>query len=123
MGDHDDRLAPIVLLTQQIEDERRRLAVERAGRLVREQQVRMVGDRASDRDPLLLATRQRARQVPLATPETERVEQLARSCPRLATRRAGEALRQPEIQQLGEIVVAAMGFGDDFDILHRQCRQ
>ena len=49
----------------------------------------MVGDRPGDRHPLLLATGQGARQVPLATGEAERLEQLdrPRTCRRGAMRR------------------------------------
>ena len=71
---------------EQVEDLRAGLGVERAGRLVREQQPRPVRERARDRDPLALAAGERRRIAvdPLAEPDLD--EQLAR--PRARARRA-----------------------------------
>src|SRR3954451_19668394 len=56
-GDHDGR-AGAVDPVQQLHDPDRRLGVEVAGRLVGEQQRRVVDERARDRDTLLLAARE-----------------------------------------------------------------
>ena len=74
MRHHDDGLAvALVQLLEQRHDFARGPAVEVAGRLVGEQQVRLVGERARDRDALLLAARQFARTVLLAPAEAHRV--------------------------------------------------
>ena len=53
-----DRRAARVDLTEQIHDLERQIGIEIAGRLVREHELRIVDERARDRDPLLLAARQ-----------------------------------------------------------------
>ena len=73
------------------------LRVELAGRLVREQEPRPVGQRPRDRDPLLLAARQLVRPVARPLGEPDELQQLgdparrARAGPR---RRAGAAPRR-----------------------------
>jgi hypothetical protein len=71
VGDHDDRPAVRVQVGEQREDVVGAAAVERARRLVGEQEHRVRRDRAGDRHPLLLAARQLRRQVvhPVAQPD------------------------------------------------------
>ena len=61
---------------KQVHDLLARRRVEVAGRLVGEQHVRVVRERARDRDALLLAARELRRQVVGARAEPDRVEQL-----------------------------------------------
>ena len=63
VGDHADRGAFAVQLAQQLHDRFAVLRVEVAGRLVREQDRGRAGDRAGDRDALLLTARELAGQV------------------------------------------------------------
>ena len=57
----------------------RRLLVEVAGRLVRDEELRPVRERGAERDPLLLAARELARQRIGAIEEADPLEQLARA--------------------------------------------
>ena len=59
----------------------RRVRIEIAGRLVGEQDARRIGDRARDRDALLLAARQFRRPVRQPLVETEIGQQLASRAP------------------------------------------
>ena len=63
VGDVEDRRALGVEPLQQVEHLGRGAGVEVAGRLVADQQRRVVGQRAGDRDPLLLAAGQLRRQL------------------------------------------------------------
>ena len=60
------------------------VGVEIARRLVGEEETGPAGERARDRDPLLLASGKRARPVVPAVGETDAVEQLRGALPRLA---------------------------------------
>ena len=72
-----DRLAAGVQAAEQLEHLVAALGVERAGRLVGEQQRRLVGERAGDREPLPLAAREHAGRVLRLVGEAEQVEQVA----------------------------------------------
>ena len=96
--DHDDGLAvALVELLQQRHDLARRAAVEIAGRLVGEQQVRLVRQRARDRDALLLAARELPRPMVLAAAEAHRLEQRRGARLALGARHAGEHHRQRDV--------------------------
>ena len=70
VGDHDDGLAELAhAAAQVVEHLRGRLAVEVAGRLVGEHDVRLGDQRAGDRHPLLLAAGELGR--PVAEPVGE----------------------------------------------------
>ena len=76
VGDHHDGLAEVVdAVAQQGEHLAGGAGVERAGRLVGEDDGRVGDQRAGDRDPLLLAAGQRAGQVPAAVAEADPLEQ------------------------------------------------
>ena len=72
--DEQDRHAtPLAQRAEQLDDLRACRGVERAGRLVREQELRLVRERPGDRDPLALAARERGgdgrARWPIAQPE------------------------------------------------------
>ena len=72
MRDEDDRQAVVAIEPlEDVHDLDARSRVEIAGRLVRQQQLRIVDERAGDCDPLLLAAGQLIRMViePLAEPD------------------------------------------------------
>ena len=71
--------------------------IEARGRLVEEQHLRLAGERARERQPLLLAAGQPARR-PLAEPvEADQREQLARRAPRARRADAGGRERVADI--------------------------
>ena len=61
VGDHQDRRTRAVDSVKQLHDPDRRVRVEVPGRLVADQERRVVDDRARDRDALLLAARELVR--------------------------------------------------------------
>ena len=77
VGDHEDRLATGVQLPEEVEHLRGARGVERARRLVGQQQRGPVGQRAGDRDALALPARQPRGQLTGALQHAEPVEQLA----------------------------------------------
>ena len=94
----------------------RRSFVEVAGRFVGEHQRRAVGERAGDRDALLLAARQFGRAVVETLAEPERAEQAVGAFDGLRARCAADHLRQHDIlarveigQQVVELVDEAQG--------------
>ena len=75
MGDHDDRAAVVVdEAAQELEDRAPVAGIERAGRLVGEDDLRPRDQRAGDRDSLLLAAGELCRTVaqPIAQPDPGR---------------------------------------------------
>ena len=86
---------------QDLENLLRALAVEAAGRLVGEDERRIVGERAGDRDALALAARELVRPLVEMIGEAERLEQ-ARARAR-ASRRRG---RRPSLR-IGQLDVLA----------------
>ena len=78
---HQRRPARAVDVEQQLDDRLPGGAVEIAGRLVGEQDRRIVGERPRDRDALLLAARELRRVVMAAIGQTDFVEQLLRARP------------------------------------------
>src|SRR5690606_21171483 len=77
--EHQRRRALRVQAHQQIDNARARLAVEVAGRLVREEDRRLARERACQRYPLLLATGQLLRVVVRTVTESHALEQCARA--------------------------------------------
>ena len=75
--DHQDRLPTGVQPPEQLEHLVPALGVERARRLVGEQQRRLVRERTRDREALPLTTREHARRVLRLVGEAEQVEQVA----------------------------------------------
>ena len=87
VGDHDDRPAGGVEVVEQVQHVVGAGAVQRAGRLVGEQQHRVRDDRPRDRHPLLLAARELRRAV--GRPGRPARPAPARPAPAAAARRAG----------------------------------
>ena len=77
MGDQQDRLAARVQTGEQLEHFLAALGVERAGRLVGQQQRRLVGKRPGDREALALTARQRGGRLLGLVADAEQVEQVA----------------------------------------------
>ena len=67
---------PRVDLLEQVHDLARHQRIEVAGRLVGEQEARLAGERARDRDALLLAARELRRQVLHARGEADELQRL-----------------------------------------------
>ena len=78
-------------------------AVELAGRLVGEQQLRVVRQRGGDRGPLLLAARHLVGLAIRAVPHAEYAEQLVGPAPALTASGPGEAHRQHDVLPGGQV--------------------
>jgi hypothetical protein len=85
--------------THEREHLRRSLGVEGAGGLVGEQQARIVGERAGERDALALSARQRRRTARRPVPEADLREELVRAP--LALRTAPAAADHRHLHVLG----------------------
>ena len=91
----EDGLALAVQAREQLEHLLCGDAVEVARRLVADDQLRIGGERARDRDPLLLTTRELGRQVVELVPEPHELEVVPRTLEALALRAApGKVERQ-----------------------------
>ena len=87
VGDHDDGLAGRLPQPQQLVlHGLARLRVERAERLVEQQDFRIVGERARDRDALLHAARQFARKAMLEALQADGADEAVTRSPRAASR-------------------------------------
>jgi hypothetical protein len=75
--DEQDRLTAGVEATEQLEHFVAAFGVERARGLVREQERGFVGERASDREPLALASGEHSRRFLGLVGEAEQIEQIA----------------------------------------------
>ena len=94
--------------------------VEIAGRLVRQHQLRLVGERARDRDTLLLAARKLARTMVEPRAQAQRAEQFARPRLRLFARLAGDQLRQDHVLFGAEIGQQVVELVDEAEIVAAQ---
>src|SRR6185436_2178087 len=102
MRDDDDGRAVGVNAIEEIRDLLAGRFVELAGRLVREQQGRTIGERAGNRDALHLPARQLRRTVIDPPRQADVLEELARPGAAVALRRAGFGLRQLDVLPRGE---------------------
>ena len=89
--------------------------VEVAGRLVAEQDLGVVGERAGDRDALLLAAREPRRPVSGARREADLLEKRRRLFPRLPARRRGDHLRQHDVFERREFRQQVVKLVDEAD--------
>ncbi len=80
-----------------------RCGIEVAGRLVGEDDARMVGRGAGDGHALLLAARQFCRAMRAPRPHAEEVQQFAAARVGLAARPAGDELRDRDVLERGEL--------------------
>ena len=102
VGRDDEREAELALQRlDQVEHALARVRVEVPGRLVAEQQLRLLRERARDRDALRLAARELGRQVVRLRGEPDELEQLLRCERRLAgeVRGEGDVLERGEVRQ------------------------
>ena len=88
---------------EEVHDLDRRLAVERAGGLVGEDQRRLVDERARDGHALLLTARELARQVPAAVGEPDALEDLARPGALLAPTASLDGQRQRDVLERRQV--------------------
>ncbi len=116
MGDEDQGLARRVQLGQQAADLLAGGRVERAGRLVGQQQLRRVDQGPRDRDPLPLAAGQPRRVVVAVLVEAEPGEQLGGPRPRPPPGRAGQLGGQQHVVGDGEVVEQVEELEDDADV-------
>ena len=93
VGGHQDRGAGVGKLEQLFPEIAARFRIDRAGRLVEEQQLGLVDHRAGQRQALLLAAAHRAGQLLLPVLEVVLREQLVDALPRL---RLGDVLHRGE---------------------------
>src|ERR1051325_9584724 len=92
-------------LGKRVEDMARGARVEVAGRLVREQDARRIGNRSRDRDALLLAAGELRRPMLQPLLEAEIAEQLVGALARFAARQPADHLRQHHVfdrRELGQ---------------------
>ena len=119
VGDHHDGLAEGVdAVAQQGEHVAGGRGVEGAGRLVGEHDGGVGDQRPGDRDPLLLAAGQRAREVPAAVAEADPVEQVAD--PVAVRPVAGQAQREADVLLGGEVGHQVEALEDEADPLAAQ---
>ncbi|MNC86055.1 hypothetical protein D3C83_16850 [compost metagenome] len=97
MGHEQHRHPAQVDVLEDAQDVERDLGVEVPGRLVGQQDERVVDERARDRHPLLLAARELLRVVMQAAAEADAPQHLARR--RIRVIRAGELERQHHVLQ------------------------
>ena len=124
MGDQRQRHPALgVELHQQVEHLRRRGAVEAAGRLVRQQQVRLHDQRPAQRRALPLAARQFARLVPQALPQPDPRQQPRGLLQRRRVRDPGQAQRQRRVLLRGELRQQVVLLVDEAQVPVAQRRQ
>ena len=82
----DERHAALLQPVEAVPDDVAGLRVEAGGRLVEQQQLGLVDERAGDREPALHAARQRLDLVAGTLGELDEVEQLVELRPQLAAR-------------------------------------
>ena len=98
MGGDDDGRARAVDPVDQLHDPDRRLGVEVAGRLVGQEQRRVVDERARDRHALLLAARQLVGVVVQLRREADQAEDVRHLAPDLLTTLADDLERVRDVR-------------------------
>jgi hypothetical protein len=111
--DHETRLPRTIERQHQLENAGGGLPIEIAGRLVGEHAGRLGDQRARDRRPLPLASRQLRRGVPQTVPESDLAEhgRSARFC--LGFRHAPDVQRHGDVLQRGELGEQVMKLIDE----------
>ena len=92
------------------------MQIEIAGRLVRQEDARRIGDRARDCDALLLAARELRRPVQQAVAQAEIGQKLRRAPPRLRSGQPFDHLRQHDVFHRGEFRQQVMRLIDEADL-------
>ena len=105
MGRQDERYAPLLQSVQAVPQQVAGLRVEARGWLVEKEQLRLVDQRAGDRQTPLHAPRQRLDLVVLALGELGKVEELVGATAALVSRQAEVAAVQDEVLADGQLRV------------------
>ena len=115
MRGEDDRDALLVELTQEIPHRAADLDVDARRRLIEDQQLRLMHQRARDHQPALHAARQRARHAPPLVPEGELPEILLGALAGKCTRDAVEAglVDHDGLRRLEHVEVEFLGHDPD----------
>src|SRR5262245_35865301 len=114
--DHADRAALLVQVAQQVHHGLAVRRVQVSGRLVREQDQRVAGERAGHGDALLLAARELARQVLRAVRHAHALERLADPAPPLHRRHAAVRERQLDVLVYRQVADQVEALEDEPDL-------
>ena len=124
MRDDDDRQVPLTIEPlKNFHHFDGRARIERAGRLIRQNERRIVHQRARQSDTLLLASRQLIRHVALAVGKTDFRQRRARSARALACADAGIDQRQFDVLERGSSRNKIEALEDKADILIPNVRE
>src|SRR5690606_18315907 len=91
------------------------LCIERTERLVQQQESRLVGERARERDTLLLSARQLARSPVTEPAESHDVQQLLAASPPLLRRNLPDAQRELDVLRDGHVPEQRVVLEDEAD--------
>ncbi len=116
MGDDQQGLPDLVEVDQEVHHLLAGAAVQRAGRLVGEQQGRAVHQGAGHRDPLAFAAAERGRVDVLAVRDAEFVQQFQGPAARLLGRGAGQLGGQGDVVEGREVVDQIEELEDHADV-------
>ena len=115
--DHDDRLVKLAIEPlHQIEDLACRLGVEITRRFVRDDQRRVSGDGASNRDSLLLATGELARVVMRAVAQADDLQRGLDVLATFASRQRSQRQRQLDVLERREDWDQVVKLKDEADV-------
>src|SRR5689334_2402644 len=123
VGDEQDRLAVRVEAAEQLEDLVAALGVERARRLVGEQQRRLVGERTRDREALALTAGEDAGRILRLLREPEQVEQVAGPGLGALARRARDHRGKGHVLERGHALEQVEELEDDADVVPAHDRE
>src|SRR5215831_8932107 len=102
---------------EQIENHLARLRIEVAGRLIGQDELRPVDERAGHRHPLLLAARQLAWTMAETIGETDLGQRLGGPCPRFALRPPAEERRKHRVLERGHLAEQVVELEHEADLL------
>ena len=117
VGDEQDRLTARVQASEELEHLVAALGVERAGRLVGEEQRRLVGERTGDREPLALPAGEHAGRFLRLVGEAEEVEEVAGARLRALARRARDHRGERHVLEHAHALEQVEELEHDADVL------
>ncbi len=123
VGDDDHRAAFGVDFVEDSKHLFAAAAVERAGRLVRQDHIGAVDQRAGDGDTLLLAAGKLPRRMRESTGHAETIEQARRPVATLSGRQAGVNRRHLHVSDRGELAEQMIALENEAEMLAPQFRQ